>query len=66
MLAVSTRCIPQSAKRTLVPLLPFIYKADVYGVAGYIQDDGVHATIEGNVQVAKSYPEGLITPMLRK
>jgi acyl-CoA thioesterase-1 len=52
------------AKKNSVQLLPFIYK-DVYGVAGYIQDDGVHATVEGNVQVAKNI-EGLIKPMLRK
>jgi acyl-CoA thioesterase-1 len=55
---------PAIAKKNGVQLLPFIYK-DVYGVAGYIQDDGVHATIEGNVQVAKNI-EGLIKPMLRK
>jgi acyl-CoA thioesterase I len=55
---------PAIAKKYGVPLLPFIYK-DVYGVPGYIQDDGVHATIEGNVQVAKNI-EGLITPLLHK
>jgi acyl-CoA thioesterase I len=55
---------PAIAKKNNVPLLPFIYK-DVYGVAGYIQDDGVHATIDGNVQVAKNI-EGLIMPLLRK
>jgi acyl-CoA thioesterase-1 len=55
---------PTVAKKYAVPLLPFIYK-DVYGVKGYIQDDGVHATIEGNVQVAKNI-EGLIKPLLKK
>jgi acyl-CoA thioesterase-1 len=55
---------PAIAKKHGVPLLPFIYK-DVYGVAGYIQDDGVHATIDGNVQVAKNI-EGLIKPLLKK
>jgi acyl-CoA thioesterase-1 len=55
---------PAVAKKYSVPLLPFIYK-DVYGVKGYIQDDGVHATADGNVQVAKNI-EGLIKPLLRK
>jgi len=55
---------PTVAKKYGVPLLPFIYK-DVYGVKGYIQDDGVHATVDGNVQVAKNI-EGLIKPLLRK
>ena len=53
---------PAVAKHNAVPLLPFIYK-DVYGVPGYIQDDGVHATIEGNLQVAKNI-ESLIVPLL--
>jgi acyl-CoA thioesterase I len=55
---------PTVAKKYGVPLLPFIYK-DVYGVKGYIQDDGVHATVDGNVQVAKNI-EGLIKPLLKK
>jgi acyl-CoA thioesterase-1 len=55
---------PAIAKKHGVALLPFIYK-DVYGLPGYIQDDGVHATAKGNIQVAKNI-EGLITPMLRK
>ena len=55
---------PHIAKKNGVALLPFLYK-DVYGLAGYIQDDGVHATAKGNVQVAKNI-EGLITPLLKK
>jgi len=55
---------PAIAKKNSVALLPFIYK-NVYGVDGYIQDDGVHATAKGNVQVAKNI-EGLILPILKK
>lgn len=46
-----------------VPLLPFIYK-DVYGVPGYIQPDGVHATAQGNQQVAKNI-YNLLQPYLK-
>lgn len=55
---------PAIAKKYGVALLPYIYK-DVYGLKGYIQDDGIHATAIGNRQVAKNI-EGLIAPMLRK
>ncbi len=55
---------PAIAKKNGVALLPFIYK-DVYGVDGFIQDDGVHATAKGNVQVARNI-EGLILPMLKR
>jgi acyl-CoA thioesterase-1 len=55
---------PAVAGKYGVTLLPFIYK-DVYNVPGFIQDDGIHATIEGNVQVAKNI-EGLIKPLLKK
>lgn len=55
---------PAIAKKYGVALLPYIYK-DVYGLKGYIQGDGIHATAVGNRQVAKNV-EGLITPMLRK
>jgi acyl-CoA thioesterase-1 len=55
---------PAIAKKYGVALLPYIYK-DVYGLKGYIQDDGIHATAIGNRQVAKNI-EGLITPMLKK
>jgi len=55
---------PNIAKKNGVALLPFIYK-DVFGVKGYIQDDGIHATAPGNKQVAKNI-EGLIAPMLKK
>lgn len=55
---------PAVAKKNGVPLLPFIYK-DVYGKPGYIQEDGVHPTAIGCVQVAKNI-EGLIKPLLKK
>lgn len=55
---------PTIAKKNAVALLPFIYK-DVYDKPGFIQDDGVHATVPGNVQVAKNI-QGLIKPLLKK
>jgi acyl-CoA thioesterase I len=47
-----------------VPLLPFLLQ-DVYGVAGDMQADGIHATDQGNAQVAKNLLP-LITPLLRR
>lgn len=38
-----------------VPLLPFLLQ-NVFGVAGGMQGDGIHATAQGNEQVAKSAP----------
>jgi acyl-CoA thioesterase I len=47
-----------------VPLLPFLLE-DVYGVAGSMQADGIHATDQGNAQVAKNlFP--LVVPLLKK
>jgi acyl-CoA thioesterase-1 len=59
-----TGIYPAIAKKYHVPLLPFIYK-NVYGLPGFIQDDGIHATAKGNLQVAKNI-EGLILPLLKK
>ena len=47
-----------------VPLLPFLLQG-VYGVAGGMQADGIHATDEGNAQVARNLLP-LITPLLKK
>jgi acyl-CoA thioesterase-1 len=47
-----------------LPLLPFLLQ-DVYGVDGGMQNDGIHATDQGNAQVAKNLLP-LITPLLRK
>jgi acyl-CoA thioesterase-1 len=47
-----------------VPVLPFLLK-DVYGVAGDMQGDGIHATDQGNAQVARNLLP-LIEPLLRK
>jgi acyl-CoA thioesterase-1 len=55
---------PALAKKYHVRLLPFLLK-DVYGVPGYMQEDGHHATAKGNVQVAKNV-QGLIKPLLKK
>jgi acyl-CoA thioesterase I len=55
---------PAVASRYHVPLLPFILQ-DVYGVPGDIQDDGIHATAQGNRQVAINV-EHLVTPLLKK
>jgi acyl-CoA thioesterase I len=47
-----------------VPMLPFLLK-NVYGVAGSMQADGIHATDQGNAQVAKNLLP-LIEPLLTK
>jgi acyl-CoA thioesterase I len=47
-----------------VPLLPFLLQ-DVFGVAGGMQGDGIHATAQGNAQVAKNLLP-LIVPRLKK
>ncbi|MFL6429202.1 MAG: arylesterase [Acidobacteriaceae bacterium] len=47
-----------------VPLLPFLLQ-DVYGTAGSMQPDGIHATAQGNQQVARNLLP-LITPLLHK
>ncbi len=52
------------AKKYDVPLYPFILK-DVYGVAGSIQQDGIHPTAQGCRQVAKNML-GFLTPLLQK
>ena len=55
---------PTVATKNHVPLLPFVLQ-DVYGVPGDIQDDGVHATAQGNKQVAVNV-EHLVQPLLKK
>ena len=55
---------PAIANKYHVPLLPFVLQ-DVYGVPGDIQDDGVHATAQGNKQVAINV-EKLVLPLLKK
>jgi acyl-CoA thioesterase-1 len=47
-----------------VPMLPFLLK-NVYGVPGDMQADGIHATDQGNAQVAKNLLP-LIVPALKK
>jgi acyl-CoA thioesterase-1 len=47
-----------------VPMLPFLLK-NVYGVEGSMQADGIHATDQGNAQVAKNLLP-LVEPLLRK
>ncbi|HLI77846.1 MAG TPA: arylesterase [Acidobacteriaceae bacterium] len=55
---------PAVANKYHVPLLPFVLQ-DVYGVPGDIQDDGVHATAQGNKQVAANV-EKLVLPLLKR
>lgn len=55
---------PAVATKNHVPLLPFVLQ-DVYGVPGDMQDDGVHATAQGNRQVAVNV-ERLVMPLLKK
>jgi acyl-CoA thioesterase-1 len=52
------------AKRYKLPLLPFILK-DVYGVAGLMQADNIHATNRGNAVVARNVLP-FVEPLLRK
>lgn len=47
-----------------VPLLPFLLR-DVYGVPGSMQADGIHATAQGNEQVARNLLP-LLTPLLHQ
>ena len=47
-----------------VPMLPFLLK-NVYGVPGGMQADGIHATDQGNAQVAKNLLP-LVVPALKK
>ena len=55
---------PAVAGKYHVPLLPFVLQ-DVYGVPGDIQEDGVHATSQGNKQVAINV-EKLVLPLLKR
>lgn len=52
------------ARKYHVPLLPFLLEG-VYGVAGSMQPDGIHATAQGNQQVARNLLP-LLTPLLHK
>lgn len=52
------------AKKFHVPLLPFLL-IKVYGTPGSMQPDGIHATAQGNQQVALNLMP-LITPLLKK
>jgi acyl-CoA thioesterase-1 len=54
----------QLAKDFHVPLLPFMLK-DVYGVPGDMQADGIHATAQGNRQVARNFLPYLL-PLLHR
>lgn len=59
-----TAMYPALAKRYKVRLLPFLLQG-VYGVAGSMQEDGIHATAQGNKQVAANV-EALIEPLLKR
>ncbi len=52
------------AKKNDVPLYPFLLK-DVYGVPGSIQQDGIHPTAQGCLQVARNVA-GFLRPKLQK
>ena len=52
------------AARYHVPLLPFLLQG-VYGAPGSMQADGIHATAQGNAQVARNLLP-LVTPLLKK
>jgi acyl-CoA thioesterase-1 len=52
------------ARQFHVPLLPFLL-IHVYGTPGSMQQDGIHATAQGNAQVARNLLP-LLTPLLHK
>jgi acyl-CoA thioesterase-1 len=52
------------AKKFRAPLLPFLL-IKVYGTPGSMQQDGIHATAQGNQQVARNLLP-LVTPFLKK
>ena len=52
------------AKKYHAPLLPFLLKG-VYSVPGSMQADGIHATAQGNQQVARNLLP-LLLPLLHK
>src|SRR5271170_1644678 len=52
------------ARKFHAPLLPFML-TKVYGTQGSMQADGIHATAQGNQQVARNLLP-LVTPLLRK
>jgi acyl-CoA thioesterase I len=52
------------ARQHDVPLLPFLLK-NVYGTPGSMQADGIHATAQGNRQVALNLLP-LVTPLLHR
>jgi acyl-CoA thioesterase I len=52
------------AKKFHAPLLPFLL-IKVYGTPGSMQADGIHATAQGNQQVARNLLP-LLTPLLNK
>ena len=55
---------PTLAKKYDVPVMPFVLK-DVYGVAGMMQADGIHATNQGNAIVARNLLP-YVEPVLKK
>jgi acyl-CoA thioesterase-1 len=52
------------AQKFHLPLLPFML-IKVYGTPGGMQEDGIHATAQGNQQVARNLVP-LVTPLLKK
>jgi len=52
------------SKKFHAPLLPFLL-IKVYGTPGSMQQDGIHATAQGNEQVARNLLP-LLTPLLKK
>lgn len=58
------RMYRQQAQDYHVPLLPFMLK-NAYGVPGSMQNDGIHATANGNRQVARNFLP-LLLPLLQK
>ena len=59
-----TAIYPALAKKYKVPLIPFFLQ-DVYGRAGMIQADGIHATDKGNEGVARTVLP-LVEPLLKR
>jgi acyl-CoA thioesterase I len=54
----------EAAKKYSLPWIPFLLR-NVYGVPGGMQEDGIHATAQGNEQVARNLMP-LVKPLLKK
>ena len=60
-----TASYPVLSRKYDIPVLPFFVAERVWGWAGMMQADGIHATDKGNEVVARNVLP-LVEPLLRK